>query len=83
LDRERLRRVFDAIDRNGDLFLDKEEMVSSVSNTGESRTDHNTRLVLSSAFKDMDTNHDGKVSIDEWNTYFDRKAEQVIRSQCV
>jgi len=74
LDSERLRRVFDAIDTNGDHFLDKEEMVCSVASTGENRSDHNIALVLKSAFKDMDTNKDGKVSIDEWTAFFESKA---------
>lgn len=36
-----------------------------------------TRAVSYRAFQDMDTNHDGKVSIEEWTTFFRKKETSV------
>jgi len=72
----RVTSLFSLVDTDGSHQLEKEEIIDVLSTTGEMRSDHNVRIVLKSAFEDMDVNHDGKVSITEWNAFFNDKLAQ-------
>jgi hypothetical protein len=83
-----LLRLRDSL-RQSHIVVPLQEMLHCVGNTGESRSDHNIKMVLGNAFKvsafsetrcekmllwqQMDTDKDGKVSITEWMTYFNNK----------
>merc|ERR1711907_493316 len=73
IDRARMMRLFHAIDIDKSESLDKAEMVGCVANTREARSDHNLTLLLTQVFKDMDVDHNGKVSADEFCQFFEAK----------
>ncbi|CAD8200201.1 unnamed protein product [Paramecium octaurelia] len=64
--KEQIQEYFNAFDKDGSGFIDKEEIKELAKNVGLDWSDHKLEKIISA----LDTNGDGKISFEEFYEYF-------------